>query len=89
LFDELVVRFQNFGLFSADWVFLLQMDFVSEILGQDQVIFVLTQGILVFVEDVNVFFFVFLRDLEVASLLNLLSSSLLESSRGCLCILMR
>jgi hypothetical protein len=41
--------------------------------GQAQVVFVHTQGILMPVENVNIFLLVFIRDLQLASFLNMLS----------------
>jgi hypothetical protein len=60
-------------LLSVDRILRLEVDLVSKILSQTQVIFFHAQGILVFVENVNAFLFVFIRDLQVASFLNVLS----------------
>ncbi len=49
------------------------MDFVFVISGQSQVILVDADGLLVFVEEVQIFCFEFIRDLEMASSGNILS----------------
>jgi hypothetical protein len=52
--------FWNFELFPVNWILCLEMNLVFEILGQTQVIFVNTKGILVFLQYVQISFLIFL-----------------------------
>jgi hypothetical protein len=67
LFDELVVSLRNFELLPIDGILVFQVDFVFVVPGQSQVVLVDTDGLLVFVEKVQISPFEFLRHLEVAT----------------------
>ncbi len=61
MFDELVMCLQDFELLPVDWILHFEVDFVFEILGQAQVIFVNDESVLVLAQDVQVSFLEFLR----------------------------
>ncbi len=67
MFDELVMYFRDFELLPVDWILHFEVDFVLEILGQAQVLFVNAESILVFAHDVQVSFLEFLWYLQMAS----------------------
>jgi hypothetical protein len=50
----------NFELFPVNWIRCFEMNFVFEVLGQAQVIFIYAKGILVFAQYVKVSFLEFL-----------------------------
>ncbi len=58
-----MVGFRYFKLLLVYWILIFQMNFVFLVPGQPQVIFVQADGILMFEQDVDVFFLVFVRDL--------------------------
>jgi hypothetical protein len=68
-----MVSLWDFKLFSVYRILVFQVDFVFVISGQSQVILVDADGLLVFVEEVQIFCFEFIRDLEMASSGNILS----------------
>jgi len=73
LFDELVMCLQNFELFPVEWILRFEVDFVLEILGQAQVVFVNAESILMFAQDIQVSFLEFLRYLQMASPLDFIT----------------
>jgi len=71
-----MVDFRDFELFSIYWVLIFEMDFMSIVLGQPQVIFVQADGLLMLEQDVNVFFSEFVWNLQVAMSCDLVSGQL-------------
>ncbi len=71
MFDELVMCLQDLKLLPVDWILHFEVDFVLEILGQAQVIFVNAESVLVFAQDIQVSFLEFLQYLQMALLLYL------------------
>jgi hypothetical protein len=57
----------NLELLPVDWILRLEVDFVLEILGETQVVFVNAESVLMFAQDVQVPFLEFLRHLQMAS----------------------
>jgi len=49
LLDELVMHLQNLDFLPVNWIMCFEMDFLREVLGQAQVIFVDVERILVLV----------------------------------------
>ncbi len=60
--------FRNLELFPLDQILRFEVDFVLEILGESQIVFVYAESVLVFAQDVQILFMEFLWNLEVASL---------------------
>ena len=58
LFDKSSVSVRNFKLFSVHWILVLEINFVFEILGQAQIVFVCADCILILVKERNVFSFI-------------------------------
>ena len=61
MIDEILVRFWNFKFVTVHWCIVFEVYFVFKISGQTQVIFILTDGLLVFKKNVYVSLFVFTR----------------------------
>ncbi len=64
--QKLVMGFRNLELFPVDRILRFEVDFVLEILGESQVIFIYAESVLVFAQDVQISFMEFLWNLEVA-----------------------
>ena len=62
-------------------VLVFQMDFVFVVPGQSQVIFVYADGLLIFVKEIQIFFFELIRHLEVAT-----SGDVLLGQSGSRCV---
>jgi len=58
--------FRDFELFPVDRILHLEVDFVLEIFGEAQVIFVNAESVLVFAQNVQVTLMEFLCNLKVA-----------------------
>ncbi len=67
LFDEVVMSLWDFELLPVYRVLVFQVDFMFVISGQSQVILVDADGLLVSVEEVQIFCLEFIRYLEMAS----------------------
>jgi hypothetical protein len=63
----------DFELLLIDWVLHFEVDFVLEVLGQAQIVFVNAESILVFAQNIQVSLLELLWNLQVASSLDLLS----------------
>jgi hypothetical protein len=63
LLDELVVSLRDFEMLLVDWVLHFEADFVLEVLGQAQIVFVNAESILVFAQNIQVSLLELLRDL--------------------------
>jgi hypothetical protein len=46
------MHLSDFELFPVDWILRLEMNFVFEVLGQTQVVFINVESILVFAQNV-------------------------------------
>jgi len=57
----------NCELFPVDWILCLEMNFVLEVLGQTQVIFIVAKGVLVLAQYIQVLFLEFLWYLQMTS----------------------
>ena len=66
MLNELVMGFQDFELFSIDRILRFEVDFMIEIFGESQVIFVNAESVLVFAQNVQVTLMEFLWNLKVA-----------------------
>jgi hypothetical protein len=62
----LVMGFRNLELLSINWILYLQVDFMLEILGESQIIFVNAERVLVFAQNVQVPLMELLWNLKVA-----------------------
>jgi hypothetical protein len=67
LLDKLVVSLRDFKLLSIYRVLVFQVNLVFVVPGQSQVIFVYADGLLIFVKEIQIFFFELIRYLEVAT----------------------
>jgi hypothetical protein len=56
---------RDLELLLVDWILILEVDFVLEILGQTQVVFVDAESILMFAQYIQVSLMIFLRYLQV------------------------
>ncbi len=72
LFNEVVASLQDFELFPVHQIFIFQMNFVLVILCQSLVIFVHADGLVMFEKEVQVLFLEFVRNLEIATLGNVI-----------------
>jgi len=63
----------DFELLLIDWVLHFEVDFVLEVLGQAQIVFVNAESILVFAQNIQVSLLELLWNLQVASSLDFLS----------------
>ena len=66
MLDKLVMGFRYFELFLVDRILRLEVDFVLEIFGEPQVVFVDAESVLVLAQDVQVTLMEFLWNLKVA-----------------------
>jgi hypothetical protein len=64
---------RDFELLPVDWVLHFEVDFVLEVFGKSQVIFVNAESILVFAQNIEVSFLKLLWNLQMASSLHLFS----------------
>ncbi len=55
---------QDFELLLVDWVLHLEVNFVLEVFGQTQIVFVKAESILVFAQNIQVSFLELLRNLQ-------------------------
>ena len=70
-------------------VLVFQVDLVFVVLGQSQVIFVHADGLLIFLKEVQIFFFELIRHLEVATSMEMSSLvSLVFGVSGMLSLIM-
>ena len=87
-----MMGFRNLELFSVNRILRLQVDFMLKILGKSQIIFVNTERILVFAQDVQVHGTLLELEGGTSVLFHpwiIFSSSLLESGYECLDIQMK
>jgi len=67
---------RNFELFPIYWTLIFEMNLVSIVLGQPQIIFVQADGLLVLEQDVDVPFSEFIQNLQVATSCDLVDGQL-------------
>ena len=65
--------FRNIELFQVDWILRFEVNYVLEILGESQIIFVYAESVLVFAQDIQIAFMKLLWNLEVAPPFDIIS----------------
>ena len=70
------MSFRYFKLFSVDRIIILEKNFVGEIFSSTQIELVDANGVLVFIENVQVFCFKLFRHFEISFLFDFLTGKL-------------